>query len=498
MKAIPQSDAREGESVADVAVPAEPVGDPPPTSPTDLLPPGSAKHQLLAAYVAAGAKVIAWVVAAAVVYRMMGPGPFALFMLLRGTLGLLNYTAFGLGPAVLHFGSGAGRIAEAPNDAAPEADRSLAYERLPRSEPVSAPRDEIRIVLLNAAALTILLLVAGLILLNLYERYFLHLHELPSGAQRGQLLAVGWLGIGVLLRATGDVAGGASQARGWFTLDQLASALADLLWASWCFWTFWGGGVPSLPAISAAYAATGGIAALSRWGLAIALVASIKPKPQPTLIRERFSGRFAMGLLSFGALVTLGSVADWLYAPIDYVILNRLVDPLAVAVYAPAVQIDAALILLVNAIAAVILPRAAIRHAADDRAGVWREYVRGVVGAAGITLVGALLAWSVSGSLFELWLGDEMVGTQAILPLVLLHTVLGSGGGVGRSTMLAMGRAGTYAASVLAGGLLNIILSVAFVYAGLGLSGVILGTVISIALRCVLWMPWYIRRALKR
>ena len=39
---------------------------------------------------------------------------------------------------------------------------------------------------------------------------------------------------------------------------------------------------------------------------------------------------------------------------------------------------------------------------------------------------------------------------------------------------------------------------VAFVYAGLGLSGVILGTVISITLRCVLWMPWYIRRALKR
>ena len=96
--------------------------------------------------------------------------------------------------------------------------------------------------------------------------------------------------------------------------------------------------------------------------------------------------------------------------------------------------------------------------------------------------------------MFGLWLGSDLPDTRAILPLVLLHTVIGARAGVGRATLIAVGRAGAYAASVLVGGLVNVALSLTFVALGWGLKGVILGTVISVSLRCLIWMPWFVRR----
>lgn len=458
-----------------------------------LLPPGSALRQVVAAYFAAGAKILAWVIAAAVVYRLLGAASFALFMLLRGTLTLLNYTAFGLGPAVLHFGTrgGAARLAHVPATAT--ATAKLEYQRLAPPLAQRAPQAALRSVLLNAAALTLLLTTAGVIALAFYETEFRRLHQIPFGLTRQDLKAVWWLGLGVLLRAAGDVPGGAIQARGWFTLDQAAVAAADLLWAVMCVWIALAGTPASLPEIMWTYAFTGAIAAASRWALAIILVASVAEAPGGELA---LNSRMLLGLLAYGGLVTLGSVGDFLYAPIAYIILNNLVDPLAVAVYAPAVQIDAALILLVTALAAVVLPRAALRHASADRGGVWREYVRASLAAAAITLCAGVIAWLSSPWLFDAWLGDPLPQTQAILPLVLAHTVLGSAGGIGRSTLIAVGRAGVYATSVLIGGVLNVALAIGFVYVGWGIRGVIWATIISIFGRCVLWMPWYVRRSL--
>ena len=52
----------------------------------------------------------------------------------------------------------------------------------------------------------------------------------------------------------------------------------------------------------------------------------------------RFEGPTVSRLLAIGSLVTLGQLADFLYAPIDYVLINRLISPGTVARYAPAVQ----------------------------------------------------------------------------------------------------------------------------------------------------------------
>ncbi|MEM7806697.1 MAG: hypothetical protein AAF561_01130, partial [Planctomycetota bacterium] len=164
-------------------------------------------------------------------------------------------------------------------------------------------------------------------------------------------------------------------------------------------------------------------------------------------------------------------------------------------VYAPAVQIDAAILVLVSAVATVALPSAARLAAAGDMAGVWRGYLRGSLLAGGIATAIALPAWLLSPWVYTLWLGDDLPATRAILPLVLVHTILGSAAGVGRATLVAVGQAKSYAVVVLVGGLVNVGLSLLFVHLGLGITGVVLGTVLSVGLRCLVALPILVRVA---
>ncbi len=92
-----------------------------------------------------------------------------------------------------------------------------------------------------------------------------------------------------------------------------------------------------------------------------------------------------------------------------------------------------------------------------------------------------------------------MPATRAILPLLLIHTVIGGSSAVGRSVLLAAGKAKQFTIAVLLAGTANVLLSYVFVkYANLGLQGIVLGTIIAVVARCGLWMPWYVVRTLKR
>jgi O-antigen/teichoic acid export membrane protein len=203
-------------------------------------------------------------------------------------------------------------------------------------------------------------------------------------------------------------------------------------------------------------------------------------------------------LLGFGLAVTVAQAADFLYAPTDYLLIDWLIDTRSVAVYAPAIQLDAGLAVIGSGLATVLLPRAAVAHAAGEVAQLHRYYVRGTLATVALVAPCALAVWLASPWIFRLWLGDEMRATQAILPLVLLHNLVGNSGFVGRSVLLAMGRTRAFAASVLAAALLNVAASYTFVMMGLGLRGIVLGTIVAVCARCLLWMPWYVLRTLSR
>jgi hypothetical protein len=59
-------------------------------------------RDVLSAYALTAARVIAWVLVSATVYRRYPPDYFAALSLIRWTIGLLAYTSIGLGPAMVH------------------------------------------------------------------------------------------------------------------------------------------------------------------------------------------------------------------------------------------------------------------------------------------------------------------------------------------------------------------------------------------------------------
>ncbi len=446
-------------------------------------------------------KVASWAVAAALVYRQLGEAAFAVLVMTRATLGLLNYTTFGLGPALTKMVAEAeGKVLDAPviSDA-PANTGTIDYRRPPPKEkprptvlPARSP--ESPAALLRSTRR--ILLVGGIVvltLLSLYGQEFETLHDVPPMAIRADelMMFVVWLGIGMFLRLAGDAVGGATQAMGYVAGDQSHAVVGELIWigllvlaaTGWDFYDL------TLSYVGGTYFVSGFLIYIGRSHLAKQRTGMLKARPP--LANKDATRR----LLTYGGLVTLGSAADFLYAPIDYFLLNRLVDPLAPAVYAPAVQIDAAILVLVSAVATVALPKAAQLAAAGDVAGVRRSYLRGSLLAAGAATAIALPAWWFSPVVYELWLGDDLPATRAILPLVLVHTVLGSAAGVGRATLVAVGYAKQYALVVLLGGLLNVGLSYLFIRLGLGIEGVVLGTVISVGVRCLAVLPWLVWRA---
>jgi O-antigen/teichoic acid export membrane protein len=203
-------------------------------------------------------------------------------------------------------------------------------------------------------------------------------------------------------------------------------------------------------------------------------------------------------LIRFGLMVTIAQLGDFLYAPTDFILISRLINTETIAVYAPAVQIDAGLLVIVAAIASVLLPRAATAHASGNVQQLKQYYLRGTLVSAGLLLLSGLAVWTLSPWIFQLWLGNDLPLTRAILPLVLIHTIVGGSSAVGRSILLGMGKVKPFTISVLITGASNLILSYVFVrFFHLGLRGIVLGTIIAVVARCAVWMPWYVMRTLR-
>lgn len=439
------------------------------------------RRDLISAYAAVAARYLSWLLITAFVYRRDGVGAFALLSLVRATLGLLNYATVGLAPAMVHY--------------LPKAQRrplALAMEEAaPVDLPDAAPGREtwsMQTLYCNGVALAWIAGIVSAILVVVYEHWFYRTHH-PSGdstiASMGGF--IGLMGIGMVLRLMSDPSGALLQIRGRIAFDNMLIAGSELLW---CFLAI--GGRPDLNGVGLAFALSGvalvvnrGWAAYRLIGIAIPLARELRPAVMRLL-------------LTFGVMVTIAQVADFLYAPTDFILIDRLLSRIDVATYSPAVHIDAGLLLLVSALAAVILPKAAIAHAADDAATLRRYYLRGTVASALLLIIAAAIVWAASPLIFRIWLGNSMPATRSILPLVLLNTVLGGSAMVGRSILLAVGRVKPFTAAALIAGATNVLCSYGFVrFLHLGLRGIVLGTVVAVIGRCAIWMPWYVLKILR-
>jgi O-antigen/teichoic acid export membrane protein len=443
------------------------------------------------AYAAAGAKVLSWVVVTAWVFRRLGAFDLGVLTLARATIGLLNYATVGLAPALVHYMARAlaapHRDLPIPDDIASAPGGVLHYA----TPATPTPRFPTHVAYSNGLIIALAAGALGFVALCAYTIYFERIHGLlPMGGVIGSSGLVFLLGIGTLLRLLSDVPGAVLQTTGRMWLDYAVLTFGECAWVGLILYFIHTAQASFTVAhVGRAYAASGAIVLGLRW--------TIGGARQGLFLIDRrvVKPRQAAALLAFGSTVLLGQLADFLYAPTNVILIQHLLGPIDVAYYAPAIQIDAGLLLGVSGLAMVLMPRAAAAHAIGDVATLRFYYLRGTAISLLVLGIAATLVWATSPMLFRVWLGSDLPPTRAILPLVLIHTVIGGSSAVGRSILLGMGKVKAFTTSALIAGVVNVILSYGLVkYGGLGLKGVVLGTICVVVVRCALWMPWYVMR----
>ena len=417
--------------------------------------------------------------------------------MIRGTIGLLAYTSIGLAPALVRML--AEDIAATPGPPTP-ADAIEPTAARPQvlsyATEASFTRPDQRVIdtYASGSLLALILGLTGLALRIAYGKNLSYVHEIPSQIATGAASELAVLfGFGMVFRMMSEAPGGLLQVRGQIALDNVLVAASELAWPS-----------PDLHR-----AADSRPNMVKRCGIDI-------PACQSGAACRARNGRAPSSYgpggdcparacpscrrcCSYGFMVMLAQTADFLYAPANYIIINRLLDPSLVADYAPAVQIDAGLLLLVTGVAAVLLPKTALAHTSGDIASVRRYYLTGTFLTTVVLRSRFVAVWALSPWILQLWLGNSMPAMRVILPLVLIHTVVGGSSAVGRSVLLGMGKVKPFTAAVLIAGVANVILSVLFAWClGWGLRGIVLGTIIAVVGRCAIWMPWYVLRTIRR
>jgi O-antigen/teichoic acid export membrane protein len=445
------------------------------------------RRDVLSAYLATGSKILSWVIILGLVYRFVDAADFAMLALIRGTIGILNYTTLGLSPAMIRM------LAEAERDR-PQAVQGANVLSYFTPEPPET--HGIRALYSNGMLIALISGAIGVTITIAYARVFNRFFHMPTRLEATMPLVVIGMGVGTMFRLMSDAPGSVLQARRKIAQDNLLVALGEVIWVALC-----------LTVISSRHDRAfsplwlvGMYYAISGAALMAMRVYAAGDETGIVLPRWRLiDGATIKRLLGYGALVLFAQLADVLYAPVDYVILDLLLGWEAVAAYAPAMTIDAGLLLLVTGLSSVILPRTAIAHTGGEIERVRRYYIWGTVFSAFLLLVAATAVWLLSTVIFLLWLGTPMRATQAILPLVLVHTVVGGSSAVGRSILLGMGKVKPFTISVLIAGVANVLLSYIFVrHLDLGLRGVVIGTIVVVVARAGLWMPWYVLRTLRR
>ena len=433
----------------------------------------SLRRDIVSAYLVTAMRMGAWIVVTATVFRVAGKPAFALLGLVQSTVGILEYAAIGLSPAIIR----------------------LTAEALHRANHERQPTDQnaaVQAVYANGFAMALLTALGGAVFLIIFMSCFgsTKTNQQSHGVAAELIVMVG---IATLVRMMSDAPGAVLQTRGRIFVDNLLLATHEIVW---------GAGTWILLLLHLPWQRATGFALVGGSALLLIMRSVLSHRYGSGLFGrwwEKVRTPMVRRLLIFGGMVVAAQMADFLYAPTDNIIITRLLGFQTVGDYGPAVQIDGGMLLVASALATVLLPRTALAHAAGNMQTVRRYYIRGTLFSAALLLAAAPLVWLAAPWLFRIWLSNPMPVTCQILPLMLIHTVVGGSSSVGRSILLAIGKVRPFTVSVLIAGVANVILSYCFVRFGhLGLYGIVLGTIAAVAGRCAVWLPWYTLRVLKR
>ena len=429
------------------------------------------RMDLTAAFAASGAKAMAYAVISSLLLAGGAHAPdFAMFTLIRSTLGLLNYASLGIAPAFIR-----------------QLAQSLAIgSKTPGAATISPQR-------LYASAVYPALLIGAvaLLLLVLYSFKFDSIHKVPPTLLTYAPWSAFFVGMAMLFRLLSDIPGGWLQATHKISLDNILLMSADLAWPA-LTWVLLRSTPTPLLAASIAFCICYFALALARLVAAGVHGAPIRSSPRDV------DRPMARHLLGFGLLLTISQLSDFLYAPTDFLLINWFLTPEHLTDYSVVVQLDAGLLLLTSAVSTVLYPRASRAVAIHDVATLRRYYLRGTILTAAMLIIVGIILIIVAKPLLLIWLKTDRPGARAILPLLLLHTVIGGSIAPARAILFAADKARVFAISAVAAGVINVVISgTLLLYTDLGLVAVITGTVVAVFIRSVIFMPWYTMHVLR-
>ncbi len=444
--------------------------------------------QISSSYAVQALRVINWAIAASLIYRWEGATAFAAFSFARAIVSAINYTSFGVAPALVTL---LPQMKVEAVEASESTDGVLNYSQKPSlvSPPPAIVMWRTGMWLAWGIPFAIFFIAAGIAAAIHPDKSWL------NDKFWGWVKIYVWaFGIGTFLKMFGDVCGARLQVEGKIALDNLLQLISDIVWLPGTFLFLFvvsrsNTGISHLSgdfsqALNAALVVTIGLSTFIRYWFA--------QRADGKYIRETFNFRYAKLILAIGFGMLIGQLADFLYAPANQILIKTFLTVDQIGVYAPTLHVDGALLLLVGGLAMLLFPKAAIAYQNRDFALLRRYYVLGTLTSVLILAFAAIVVCLCDDWIFKLWFGDPLPATQVILPLVLIHTVIGGSASIGRSILFGMGRIKMYAIIALIGGVANVGLAVLFLtQTSWGLKGIIYATIITVSARCAIWLPIY-------
>jgi len=200
-------------------------------------------------------------------------------------------------------------------------------------------------------------------------------------------------------------------------------------------------------------------------------------------------------LFALGGWSSLIGLASNLYERTDQILINLLIGPAGNAVYAIAIQLGGALNRLVTSFTSVLLPTAARIAASGSVTDKQQLILRSTRYVLVLALPCAFGVAIFRREIIELWLGKGFEAAIAILPLTILLMLCRIPIFVTWPYLTAANQLKLPAIAIFCDGVMNVFLSIAYVKVlGLGLAGIVLGTLSTNLIRFVFFQIPFVAR----
>ena len=211
-------------------------------------------------------------------------------------------------------------------------------------------------------------------------------------------------------------------------------------------------------------------------------------------LRSGLASKELRQMMNFGFLSLMTGLGHHLYYSSDSIIISNL-DQLSidnVFYYSIAQRWDPQIRLVVMAFVVVLTPMMTSLAAVKDRARLQGVLLRAVRYASIIGILPCVLLFVYASPFLEHWLDAEAaLRSASVLRVVMVALAFGIPSRVAAETLYAIGRIGVAAWVTVAGGVLNIALSILFVVVfDMGLLGVALGSLTALAVKDWIALPW--------